>query len=36
MDYLFFKLWPYLALALIWGGIVGYWVCPGRNPRDGI
>lgn len=36
MDYLFLKLWPYLVLSLIWGGIIGYWACPGRTPRDKI
>ncbi len=34
MDYLLLKLWPYLLLSLIWGGIIGYYVCPGRRSRD--
>jgi len=36
MDYLFLKLWPYLVLSLVWGGMIGYWVCPGRAPRNDV
>ncbi len=34
MDYLFFQLWPMLLLALIMGGIFGYYTCP-TGDRDG-
>ena len=33
MDYLFFKLWPFLALAFVMGLIWGYFTCPGSRPR---
>lgn len=28
MDYLLYNLWPYVLLALIMGGMVGYYTCP--------
>jgi hypothetical protein len=34
MDYLFYQLWPMVLLALIMGGIWGYYTCPGAGSSD--
>lgn len=34
MDYLLFNLWPYVLLALILGGMVGYYTCPSAEPDE--
>lgn len=33
MDYLFLKLWPFLACAFVMGVIWGYHTCTGDRPR---
>jgi hypothetical protein len=33
MDYLLLKMWPYVLLALMMGGVWGYYTCPTRDIR---
>lgn len=34
MDYLLFKLWPYLLLVFLVGIAMGYATCPGSRQDD--